>query len=75
MLVLVFTDGSVHDGSVGSGACAVVLLPVGNDNSFEYCVSKAVGKRVTSLTCELEGIVYGLERSIISRSANIPVEE
>ena len=38
--VLVFTDGSVHDVSVSSGACAAVWLPVdGDDNEFDYTVS------------------------------------
>ena len=31
-LVLVFTDGSVYNGFVGSGACAAVMLPLDGDD-------------------------------------------
>ena len=31
--VLVFTDGAVHNGAVGSGACAALLLP---HSTFNY---------------------------------------
>jgi len=57
--VMVFTDGSVCDGSVGCGACAAVLVPIHADED-KYQDSKAVGQKVTSVTCELEGIVLGL---------------
>jgi len=46
------------------GIKSIVHPDDGDDNDFEYCDSKAVGKRVTSLKCELEGIVYDLEHSI-----------
>jgi len=51
--VLVFTDGSVCDGSVCCGACAAVLVPIsGEEEKFHDC--KAFGQKVTSVTCELE---------------------
>ena len=61
--VIVFTDGSVCDGAVGCGACAAVLVPLAGDEDNHYG-SKAVGKNVASLTCELEGIIFGLELSV-----------
>ena len=38
--VMVFTDGSVYDGSVGCGACAAVLVPIHGDED-KYQDSKA----------------------------------
>jgi len=62
--VMVFTDGSVCDGSVGCGACAAVLVPIsGQEDKFHDC-NLAVGQKVTSVTCELEGIALGLELSV-----------
>ena len=61
--VMVFTDGSVYDGAVGCGACSAVLVPLHGD-ADKYYGSKCVGKKVSSLTCELEGIIYGLELSV-----------
>jgi len=60
---MVFTDGSVCDGSVGCGACAAVLVPISGEED-KYQDSKAVGQKVTSVTCELEGIALGLELSV-----------
>jgi len=60
--VMVFTDGAVYKGPVGCGACAAVLIPLLSDEE-KYTISKAVGK-VFSLTCELEGIILGLEISL-----------
>jgi len=56
---MVLTDGSVWPGPVGCDACAAVLVPLLGED--EYHDSKPVGNRVTSVTCELEGIVLGLE--------------
>ena len=61
--VMVFTDGSVYDAVVGCGACAAVLVPLAEDDDNLYD-SKAVGKNVASLRCELEGIILGLELSV-----------
>ena len=61
--VMVFTDGAVYKGPVGCGACAAVLIPLLGDEE-QYTISKAVGKKVYSLTCELEGIILGLEISL-----------
>ena len=61
--VMVYTDGSVYDAAVGCGACAAVLVPLAGDED-NYYGSKAVGKNVASLTCELEGIIFGLELSV-----------
>ena len=59
--VTVFTDGSVYDGAVGCAACSAVMVPLLDDH--KRCDSKAVGKRVASLTCELECIIVGMELS------------
>ena len=59
-LVLVFTDGSIDGGPVGCGACSAVLFPLSISEDVTT-VTKAVGKRVTSLCCEIEGIVLGIE--------------
>ena len=56
---MVFTDGSVWPSPVGCGACAAVLVPLFGED--EHHDSKPVGERVTSVTCELEGIVLALE--------------
>jgi len=56
--VMVFSDGSVYDGLVGCGACAAVLIPQGDD--VVITESKAVGKKIDSVSCELEGILLGL---------------
>jgi len=56
--VMVFSDGSVYDGLVGCGACAAVLIPQGAD--VVITESKAVGKKIDSVSCELEGILLGL---------------
>ena len=60
---MVFTDGAVYKGPVGCGACAAVFIPLLGDEE-QYTISKAVGKKVYSLTCELEGIILGLEISL-----------
>ena len=57
--VMVFSDGSVYKGSVGCGACAVVLVPLGNESLITD--SKAVGMKVDSVSCELEGILLALK--------------
>ena len=54
--VMIFTDGSVYGGAVGCGACAAVLIPLSGDDD-KYMSSKAVGKKVAAITCELEGTV------------------
>jgi len=60
---MVFTDGSVYGAAVGCGACAAALVPVAGDED-NYYGSKAVRKNVTSLRCELEGIIFGLKLSV-----------
>ena len=60
--VMVFTDGSVYNGAVGCRACSAVLVPL--LDYHKCCDTKAVSKRVASLTRELEGIIFGLELSI-----------
>jgi len=58
--ITVFTDGSVFSGPVGYGACAAVLFP--SVHSEEKIVQTfAVGKKVTSFQCEVEGIVLGIK--------------
>jgi len=60
--VMVFTDGSVYDGAVSCGACLAVLVLLLDDH--KRYDTKAVGKRVASLMCELEGIIFVLELSV-----------
>jgi len=48
-------DGSVYKGTVGCGAGAAVLIPVGEDTIVKE--SKAVGIKTDSVTCEFEGIL------------------
>ena len=59
---MVFTYGSVYGAAVGCGACAAALVPLAGDED-NYYGSKAVRNNVTSLRCELEGIIFGLELS------------
>jgi len=60
---LIFTDGSVCSGSVGSGACAAVLHPL-LDPEETGISTNAVGKKVSSSQCEIEGIILGIELAI-----------
>ena len=61
--VLVYTDGSVFNGSAGCGACAAVLYPLSVEDDIQ-CTSKAVGMKVASVTCEIEGIILGMAISL-----------
>ena len=57
--VIVFTDGSVLNGGLGPGACSAVLM---DKNAEDHrIISKPVGQAVDILTCEIEGIILGLE--------------
>jgi len=60
--VVIFSDGSVCNGPVGSGACAAVLYPL-LDTEEVVSSTKAVGK-VSSEQCETEGIIHGMEIAI-----------
>jgi len=58
--ITVFTHGSLFSGPVGYGACAAVLFP--SVHSEEKIVQTcAVGEKVTSFQCEVEGIVLGIK--------------
>ena len=61
--VLIFCDGSVCSGVVGSGACAAVLYPL-LDSQQTIISTKAVGKKVSSQQCEIEGIILGIEMAV-----------
>ena len=61
--VLIFTDGSVCNGPVGSGACAAVVFPIGANEEI-FANTSAVGTKVNSLVCEMNGIILGLEMGI-----------
>ena len=52
--VMIFSDGSVCGGSVGCGACAAVLFPVSQVDPVQVDTF-AVGSRVGSLECEIQG--------------------
>jgi len=45
--LLIFTDGSVHNGSVGCGACAAVPFPLSLNENHITCV-EPVGKKCIS---------------------------
>ena len=53
----------MYDVAVGCGVCAAVLMPLSSDENYYYR-SKPVGTNVSSLTCEIEGIIFGLELSV-----------
>jgi len=61
--VLVYTDGSVFNGLAGCGACAAVLNPLSVEDGIQ-CTSKAVGMKVASVTCDIEGIILGMVMSL-----------
>ena len=60
--VCVFTDGSVYSGRIGCGACsAAVLLPEKEEGDDFAIKTRAVGVKVSSEQCEIEGIALGIE--------------
>ena len=64
--VLLFTDGSVRcreERTVGPGACAAVMFPLQGDG-VESLFTKAVGKNIYIVSCEVEGIILGLEKVV-----------
>ena len=66
---MVFTDGSVYNGPVGSGACSAVLYPnpIKPDTGGPYVTSitsSAVGHMVSSNRCETAGLLLGMEIAI-----------
>jgi len=56
--LLIFTDGSVHNGSVGCGACAAVLFPLSLNEDHITSV-EPIGKNVSAVICEIYGIIGG----------------
>ena len=61
--VMIFTDGSVCGGIVGSGACAAVLVTI-SDNQEVQVRTSVVGCKVSSFECEVEGIILGVNMAI-----------
>ena len=61
--IMVFTDGSVFNSPVGCGACSAVLFPVSVSENVQVH-AKPVGNRVTSVHCEVEGIILGIETAL-----------
>ena len=59
--ILIFTDGSVYRGQVGFGACSAVLFPPKTDKEDLQITKRAVGTKVSSYRCEIEGILLGME--------------
>ena len=51
------------NGPVGSGACAAVLFPIGANEEI-FAITSAVGTKVNSLVCEINGIILGMEMGI-----------
>ena len=60
---MIFTDGSVFNGPVGSGACAAVLFPVSDTEDIQT-FTNAVGNNVSSFDCEVTGILLGINTPI-----------
>ena len=61
--VLIFTDGSVINGPVASGACAAVLFPVSDTEDIQI-FTNAVGNKVSSFDCEVAAIQLGINTAI-----------
>jgi len=61
--IVIFTDGSVFGDPVGCGVCAAAFPEVNDKDGFRTEV-KAVGKRVRSERCEIEGIMLGIQMAI-----------
>jgi len=62
--VLIFTDGSVVGGTIGCGACSMVLFPTDGGEDNVHIATRAVGVKVSSEQCETEGIIFGTEIAI-----------
>jgi len=60
---MIFSVGSVCGGSVGCGACAAVLFPVSQTDPVQIDTF-AVGSRVSSFDCEIEGVILGIKMGI-----------
>ena len=58
-VVILFTDGSVVNSSVGYGACAAVQFPT-VDVDERFVRTRAISKTVSIYHCDVEGIVLGL---------------
>jgi len=61
--VMIFSDGSVYGGSVGYGSCAAVLYPLNVEEEI-ILQTKAVGSKVNSHQCEVEGVILGMKMAI-----------
>ena len=56
---------SVCGGSVGSGACDAVLFSAGDDdNNQPQGETQAVGSKVSSFECEVEGVLLGIRMAL-----------
>ena len=53
----------MYGGPVGCGACAAVIKPLDNAEP-QITAAEAVGTKVDSTTCELYGIILGLQTAI-----------
>jgi len=62
--VMIYSDGSVCGGSVGCGACAAVLFPACDDNNQPQVETLAVGSKVSSFECEVEGVILGIRMAL-----------
>ena len=62
--VMIYSDGSVCGGSVGCGACAAVLFPACDDDNQPQVETLAVGSKVSSFECEVEGVLLGIRMAL-----------
>ena len=60
---MIYSDGSVCGGSVGCGASAAVLFPA-SDNNQPQVETLAVGSKVSSFECEVEGVILGIRMAL-----------
>ena len=62
--VMIFTDGSVANGPYGSGACAILLLPLESSENETFKDAVPVGTYVENVECEFQGIILALQNAL-----------
>ena len=65
-----YTPAYYEERAVGPGACAAVMFPLQVDG-VEVTFTKAVGKLIDSVSCEVEGIILRLEKVVDYFNATI----
>jgi len=60
---MIFTDGSICDGTVKNDACLAILSQVSDDQEVQVR-TVALGCRVSTSECEVEAIILGISVAI-----------